>query len=116
MQVTTVWSNRPDQPLTSPFPLTDGVFFTLRKGDLYSPDSWSNPTRCYRTFVRWIPRPFLSFRRGSFGFYIGWKCWGCDTEKQLVQVGINPTEVYAGSVAMQGFTLRFTTALHANPS
>lgn len=111
MNVTTVWTNRPEQPLTKPFPATDGWLIALRKGDLYSPDSWALPTRCYRTFVRWIPRPFIAFRRGSFGFYIGWKVWGCDTGKQLVQVGINPMEVYAGSVAMQGCTVRFSRAV-----
>lgn len=109
MNVTTVLTNRPDQPLTKPFPATDGVLFCLRKGDLYSPDSWSEPTRCYRTVVRWIPRFFLAARYGRFGFYLGWKVWGCDTEKQLVQVGINPKEVYPGSVAMQGWTIRFTS-------
>ena len=110
MDIITHWSNRPDQPLTKPFPATDGVFVAFRSGDLYSPDSWSKPTRCYRTFAS-IPRPFLSFKWGRFGFYFGWKVWGCDTEKQLVQIGINPIEVYQGSVAMQGFTLRFSTSV-----
>lgn len=111
MKVTTVWTNRPEQPLTDPFPDTNGLFVTFRTGDLYSPDSWSNTTQCYRTFVKWLPRPFVSFRYNKFGFYIGWKVWGCDTEKQLLQIGINPIEVYSGSVAMQGFTLRFTDSL-----
>lgn len=119
MNVHTVWSSRtlartdeervafPErQFIKKPFPNTSGVWVMFNKGDLYSPDSWSTPTRCYRTMVRWLPRPYVALRWGRFGFYLGWKIWGCDTEKQLVQIGINAKEVYPGSMAMQGFTWR----------
>lgn len=108
MNVTTHWTNRPEQPLTAPFPLTNGVFVAVRSGDFYSPDSW-NPleVRNYcRGQVRF--RPFLSARRGRFGFYVGWKVYGVDTENQARMPGIKPEDVYPGSVALQGFTLRFS--------
>ena len=123
MDVRVVWCNRrvvrhgeqpaapEDQPLTKPFPATDGWLLALRTGDLYSPDSWAHTTRVYRSFVRWIPRPFLAWRRGKLGFYVGWKVWGCDTEKQIGALGIAEREVYPGSVAMQGCTMRFSTSV-----
>lgn len=96
-----------DQPLTSPFPLRNGIFVALRSGDLYSPDSWQNTKHYTRqTNARW--RPYFSARYGRFGFYVGWKTWGCDTEKQVNAPGILPEEVYKGSVAMQGCTARFS--------
>ena len=111
MHVTTIWTNRADQPQTTPFPITRGLFFTIRSGDFYSPDSWDfhKVTRYTRGYVR--NRPFLSFRWGSFGFYIGWKFYGVDTYNQLAMPGINVEDVYPGSIAIQGFTVRFTTAL-----
>lgn len=121
MNIKTVYSSRPlcfsteedakklnEQFIKKPFPMTDGWWLMLNKGDLYSPDSWADTKRCYRTFVRWIPRPFLAYRKGSFGFYVGWKIWGCDTDPQLKQIGINPKEVFPGSIAMQGCTIRFS--------
>lgn len=36
------------------------------------------------------------------------KAGGRVVPEQLVQVGINPREVFPGSVAMQGFTWRFS--------
>ena len=99
-----------DQPLTSPFPLRNGVFVALRTGDLCSPDSWHKPVHVRRAWLR-IPRPFLSFRRGRFGFYVGWKVFGVDNESLKSFPSVNPAEVYAGSVAMQGCTLRFTRGL-----
>lgn len=106
MNVLTHLTNRADQPLTSPFPLRDGFFFALRSGDLCSPDSWKTPVRVRRAYVRF--RPFASFRRGSFGFYLGWKAFGVDNEDLKRFPAINPSEVYPGSVALQGLTIRFS--------
>lgn len=98
-----------DQPLTSPFPLRNGVFVALRSGDLCSPDSWSKPVHVRRAWV-WL-RPFISVRYGRFGAYLGWKVFGADGLHLLDFPSINQSEVYAGSVAMQGFTVRFTQGL-----
>ncbi len=97
-----------DQPFTKPFPLRNGVFVALRSGDFYSPDSWdiTKVTRYKRDIVK--NRPFLSLRCGHFGFYIGWKVFGVDTDNQRAMPGINPEDVYVGSVAIQGFTMRFS--------
>lgn len=99
------------QPLTSPFPLRNGVFVALRSGDFYSPDSWKvdEVTKYKRGTVR--NRPFVSFRMGRFGFYVGWKVYGADTDNQRKMPGILPEDVYEGSVAMQGCTIRFTRGL-----
>ena len=100
-----------NQPLTSPFPIKDGIVLAIRSGDLCSPDDWKVPVRVRRAYVYW--RPFLSFRKGHFGFYIGWKVFGVDNEDLKKFSSINPSEVYVGSLAMQGFTWRFTTKLGA---
>ena len=108
MKVEIDYTNRPEQPLTSPFPLTDGVFFTVRSGDYYSPDSWDimKVSSYDRGVVK--NRPFLSARKGRFGFYIGWKVYGVDTDNQRAMPGIFPEDVYSGSVAIQGCTIRFS--------
>ena len=98
-----------DQPLTSPFPLRNGVFVALRSGDLCSPDSWQAPVHVRRAWI--YLRPFFSARFGKFGMYVGWKTYGVDGEHMLKFPSINPAEVYAGSVAIQGCTIRFTRGL-----
>lgn len=108
MIVHTVHQSNPAQPLTKPFPVSDGAFFALRTGDLCSPNSWAAPTRVRRAWLS-IPRPFLSWRRGARGFYVGWKVFGCDLDHYKAFPAINPAEVYRGSIAMQGFTIRFST-------
>lgn len=109
MNVTTHWANRPEQPLTSPFPVKGGWFVAVRSGDLCSPDDWEKPVHVRRARV--LFRPFLSYRRGSFGFYVGWKAYGADNEDLKSFPSINPHEVYVGSAALQGFTWRFSRSL-----
>jgi len=98
-------------PWTNPFPEADGFIFALRGGDLCSPDDWQNPTHVRRDYFRIPWRPFFSFRRGRFGFYVGWKVFGADVPDLKKFPSVNPSEVYDGSYAMQGFTWRFTTGL-----
>ena len=108
MRVIQHWQNRPEQPPTSPFPLTNGVFIAIRSGDFYSPDSW-DPLKVTTYSRGWVNhRPFISVRFGKFGFYLGWKVYGVDTENQRSMPGIGSEDVYPGSLAIQGFTLRFT--------
>ena len=105
------WTSNPSQPVTSPFPIADGWFFALRTGDFFSvKGEWAKPEHVYRGWCI-VPRPFVSFRRGSFGFYLGWKAWGpSDPESFKYFPGINPNiEVFPGSVCLQGLTIRFTT-------
>ena len=100
-----------DQPLTAPFPLRNGVFIALRSGAFYSPDSWdvAKVSKFRRGKVR--NRPYFSARAGRFGMYAGWKVYGVDTDNQRAMPGIAPSDVYPGSVAIQGCTLRFTRGL-----
>jgi hypothetical protein len=98
-------------PWTNPFPERTGFIFALRGGDYYSPDSWTTPTDYTRGYMSYPILPFFSARVGRFGFYIGWKVYGVDTENQRAMPGITDADVYDGSVAIQGFTLRFTSAL-----
>ena len=113
-------SNDP-QPWTNPFPAedtndgipgVDGFIWALRGGDVLSPDSWSKPTRVQRRYF-WLPvRWFFAFRKGRYGGYIGnGKVFGADGEQLKAFPSVNPAEVYPGSIAMQGFTWRFTNKL-----
>jgi len=96
---------------TAPFPESNGIKLRLLGGDVYSPDSW-NPakvTRFKRDYYRWPCRLFFSARYGRFGFYIGCgKVYGVDTDNQRDMPGIFPSDVYPGSVAIQGCTVRFS--------
>ena len=112
MNVVTTWQSRADQPLKSPFPVRDGFFFALRRGDIYSPDSWSSPTFVRRDRAL-IPRPFLSWRKGSAGFYIGWKAFGADLERYKAFPCTRPEDIGLDSAALQGFTWRFSNAVGA---
>lgn len=116
-----------DQPLTSPFPLRNGLFFALRGGDHAHPSyftlrpeatagqepGWFNaiPLHVRRLYFPFPVLPFLSARWGRFGFYVGWKAFGVDSEQYKDFPGVNPNEVFAGSVALQGCTIRFTRGL-----
>lgn len=111
MNVATHWSNRPEQPPTSPFPVTDGWFVVVRSGDFYSPNSWKPLEVTMYSRGRVKNRPFVSWRRGRFGFYLGWKVYGVDTENQRAMPGINPEDVFDGSIAIQGCTIRFSSSV-----
>lgn len=98
-------------PWTNPFPERDGVIWAFRGGDICSPDSWQSPTHVRRFWAPIPWRPFFSYRKGRFGFYVGWKAFGVDGEHLKAFPSINPAEVYDGSYALQGFTIRFTNKL-----
>lgn len=121
---------------TNPFPEADtvdgikgadGFIIALRGGDTVSGAGWelrgeatagskpnyfnAIPSRVRRIFF-WLPLlPFLSVRWGRFGFYIGFKVFGFDSPAYKDWPGVNPREVYEGSLALTGFTFRFTTKL-----
>lgn len=118
-------SNDP-RPWTNPFPErdtrdgipgTDGFLWALRGGDLVSPvgltGSFFGPPPPAIT-RRWISRavlPFFAARRGRFGFYVGWKAYGFDSPAYLKWPSITPADVFEGSIALQGFTMRFSGSL-----
>lgn len=112
MKVERVWSNRPDHPATSPFPIEDGFLLELRRGDVldpyFDPDGWFGIKKPFFTlrFRLRIPLPYIAFRRGRYGFYLGPKIYGVDSAAYAGQF-VEASEVYAGSQAMC-FTARFS--------
>lgn len=137
------WSNDP-KPWTNPYPEADtddgipgedGFIWALRGGDMMSPWGWQPrpetttgaklnffnaiPTRTRRLYFAWPILPFFAYRKGRFGFYVGFKVFGVDSDKYKDFPGVHPSEVYPesspgaddGSQALGGFTWRFTTNL-----
>lgn len=105
---------KPDSIDTGP----EGISFAWRTGHIASPrTSWRYLLK-YFTFQnppspwfgpRWTrsglnysfpikPRPFLYVRKGSWGFYIGWKTYGADSPVYKTYFPYNT--IYDGSVAM----------------
>ena len=113
---------------TAPYPESTGFKLRLIRGDLVSPEleggtprpgralekpNWFNviPRDVQRDWIGFPGRPFFSVRIGRFGFYIGHKVFGVDSPAYLDYPGLSSKDVYEGSRAMTGFTLRPTTKL-----
>lgn len=73
-----------------------GVFFN------YLPDTTE------RVYHPRAVLPFFTWRAGRFGGYMGYKAYGFDSAAYLDFPGVNSFDVYTGSVALSGFTLRFS--------
>lgn len=124
-----VFGHATDSPglWTAPFPEARfGVKMRLMGGDLLSPDIGSGklrPGRDKRNFFSVIPgtvkravyekpcKPFLSVRLGRFGFYVGHKVFGVDSEAYLDYPLVFHDDVYSGSQALSGFTGRVSTRI-----
>lgn len=109
---------------TAPFPAARyGLKARLMGGDLLSPSIMTGTLRPGRAaegknFFTVIPRivvrawygiackPFLSLRAGRFGFYIGHKVFGVDSEAYRDYPLVLAEDVYKGSRALSGFTFR----------
>jgi hypothetical protein len=117
-----------DEHWTAPYPEADGFKFRLLGGDMMSPWGWklrpeatggepnffnAIPERTRRLYFRIPCLPFLSVRRGRFGFYAGYKVFGVDSDAYKDYPGVHPSEVYEGSQAVSGFTMRFTSGLQS---
>jgi hypothetical protein len=104
MKVIRGLSTNKAQLLTAPFPATTGVFIELRGGDICHPQGtgeWFKPpyfARVFRAFCRWPICPFISWRFGSHGGYIGAKAYGVDSP--AYNNWLPPEEVYDGSQAI----------------
>lgn len=57
--------------------------------------------------------PFFTCRWGRFGFYIGYKAYGFDSPAYLDFPGVHTWDVAEDSVALSGFTWRFSTKVPA---
>ncbi len=102
------------QPATSPHPLKTGVFFELRGGDFLHPlgrgknadgtSRWFNLPgfkKAVRFYCPWRILPFLSWRVGKHGGYIGAKIYGVDSPAYKKTLPVEEGEVFDGSLAMQ---------------
>lgn len=104
MKVQLIYSNRPEFSLTTPFPADNGVLVRFMRGDVcdpyLDPDGWFGPKRPAFTFryVARIPLPYLAWRFGKHAGYIGWKCYGVDSE--AYKGWLPPEDVYPGSQAL----------------
>lgn len=113
MQVNQVFSTNPTQALTSPFRSTNGITLTFRTGDVCHPKGlgkWFEPPYFSEVlrFKTKIPLPFISYRWGDKGGYIGAKVYGADSE--AYKNWMKPEDVYEGSQAMH-FSMRVWASL-----
>lgn len=82
------------------------IFFELRGGDVCDPlnGNWFSapyPTRVWRWFCKRPVLPFLAWRLGKKGGYIGFKAYGVDSpEYRNWPAGILPEDVFDGSQAL----------------
>ena len=93
------------QPATQPFPASSGFFFELRGGDILHPwgkGEWFKPpyfASIWRAWCAWCVLPFLSWRFGTIGGYVGFKVYGADSE--AYRHWMPEGDVYEGSQALQ---------------
>lgn len=120
------YATDPEALWTAPFPEARvGFKARLLGGDLLSPDVSSGAMRpgreregrnwftvipdTVRRAVHGKPRkPFVSVRVGRFGFYLGHKVFGVDSEAYRDYPLVRPEDVYDGSRAITGFTARMS--------
>jgi len=104
MRITRGLSTNTTQPATAPFPLSSGIFMELRGGDICHPigsgDWFKHPyfKRVFRAFCRWPVLPFISWRFGSKGGYIGAKIYGVDSPEY--KNWLPEKDVFEGSQAI----------------
>jgi len=108
------WRSNKNQDWTDPFPKENGVYLSFRGGDVIQPwfGNWfKEPYFKYvwHFFVKYPIMPFLSWKFGRFGGYLGCKCFGVDAEayKHWMPDGW----VYSGSRAIMLWSSRLTTKL-----
>jgi len=111
--------NRSGQPVTtSPFLEKNGIAFELRGGDICHPwgsGDWFKPPyfrSVWRAFCRWPVLPWITWRRGNRGGYIGFKAYGADSE--AYKNWMDPADVYEGSMALQMSCRPFATLPASN--
>ena len=105
MNVIRGWSTDRTRPLTDPLLEKNGLFIEFRGGDVLDPvqisGNWFTPpfpSRVLRFFCKYPIFPFISYRLGKKGGYIGAKAYGADSE--AYKNWMKPEEVYDGSRAL----------------
>lgn len=113
MQVKQI-TTHPSQPLIAPFRSTSGITLALRWGDVLHPlgkGDWFNPPYFKHILRFYCPLPllpFISWRFGKVGGYLGAKAYGADSD--AYKNWMPPQDVYPGSVALQ-FSIRLYASL-----
>lgn len=100
MNVSVLYRNDPDRPLTAPLPDTDRLIVRVYRGDYCDPffGNWFArpwPRVIVRLTLRWMP--FIAWRLGRWRGYVGFKVWGVDSPsyRNWLPAG----DVYSGSLA-----------------
>lgn len=102
-------STNRNQSLMNPFPDSGRFFFELRGGDILHPigsGSWfSLPyfSRIFRAFCGLCVLPFVAWKFGTIGGYIGAKAYGADSPEYCNWM--NHADVFEGSHALM-FSVR----------
>lgn len=105
----------PAQPPTDPFRQSFGITLALRGGDICHPlgvGDWFKPPyfkEVFRFWLEWPIAPYITWRVGNCGGYIGAKIYGVDSE--AYRNWLPPSEVYVGSLAMM-FSIRLWAKLN----
>ncbi len=104
MKVIRGWSSNPSRPLKDPLLESNGIFIEFRGGDFCDPidgGQWFGPKypkKFLRFFLAYPLIPFISWRAGNRGGYLGAKAYGADPE--VYKSWMNPEDVYEGSNAL----------------
>jgi len=95
-----------NEPLTTPFPSKDGIMVRFVRGDYLDPQwifnggGWFKPPAprfTLRHFFKWLPIPYIAWRKGTRVGYIGAKIYGVDSPEYYRFV--HTREIYNGSQA-----------------
>lgn len=104
MRVRVLWRSDPERPLTDPLPERNGIVLRFYAGDfchpiLRAPD-WFHPPWPERIIRRTLSfMPFIAWKIGPKGGYLGFKLYGVDSEAYLNWPGYTNAEVFPGSQA-----------------
>lgn len=104
MKVTCHYRTDTERPLTDPLPEKKWSFvFRLYSGDICDPfdGNWFTPPypkRIWRAHCKWPVLPFIAWRLGKRGGYIGFKLYGADAPAYLNWM--KPEDVREGSQAV----------------
>lgn len=113
MKVIRGYSTYKEQSITSPFPNRNGIFIEFRGGNFVHPlgnGKWFEPPyfdKVINKYIKWPIIPFISWKFGKHGGYIGAKAYGVDSP--AYKHWLPEEEVYEGSQAIMFSVRPFAT-------
>lgn len=103
MKVIIGWSNKPDRNYKDPLLEGNGLWIEFRGGDVCDPiggnwftEPFPKTVIRFSTSLAWLP--WISWKVGKKGGYIGFKAYGADSD--AYKNWMKPEEVYDGSEAL----------------